>query len=182
LNEPNGDLTVALWNEFLVEPYHIVRRTNPDRTLIIGPAFWNGIDHLDELELPEADRNIITTVHYYHPMGFKHQGAHWSEHRDLSGVEWSGTPEEKGRIVHDLGGVQVWSEQNKRPILLGEFGAYDKADMASRARYMSFVARETERLGWSWSYWQFDSDFVVYDIDRDCWVTPILEALIPPKS
>ena len=179
LNEPNGDLTVELWNEFLVEPYEIVRRTNPDRTLVIGPAFWNGIDHLNELVLPEADRNIIATVHYYHPMDFTHQGAHWSKHRDLSGVEWLGTPEEKERIVRDLGGVQVWSEQNERPILLGEFGAYDKADMASRARYTSFMARHAESLGWSWSYWQFDSDFVVYDIDRDEWVTPILQALVP---
>jgi endoglucanase len=179
LNEPNGALTVALWNEFLKEPYNIVRRTNPDRTLVIGPAFWNGIDHIEELKLPEADRNIIVTVHYYHPMPFTHKGARWSEYRDRSNVTWLGTPEEQQAIVRDLGKVQVWAEQQRRPILLGEFGAYDKADMASRARYTSFVARHAEYLGWSWSYWQFDSDFIVYDIDQDRWVTPILNALIP---
>ena len=27
-------------------------------------------------------------------------------------------------------------------------------------------------------YWQFDSDFIVYNIDQDCWVEPILNALI----
>jgi endoglucanase len=182
LNEPNGALTPALWNEFLTEPYDIIRRTNPDRTLIIGPAFWNGIDHIEDLELPEADRNIIVTVHYYHPMPFTHQGASWSEYRDQVNVEWLGTPEEQQTIVRDLAKVRVWAEQQNRPILLGEFGAYDKGDMASRARYTSFVAREAERLGWSWSYWQFDSDFVVYDIEQDCWVTPILNALIPPES
>ena len=182
LNEPNGALTVALWNEFLVEPYDIIRRTNPDRTLIIGPAFWNGIDHLSELELPEMDRNIIVTVHYYHPMPFTHQGAPWTEHRDRVGVEWLGTSEERQAIIRDLDKVQVWAEQQKRPIFLGEFGAYDKADMASRVRYTSFVTRQAERLGWSWAYWQFDSDFIVYDIDQDCWVTPILTALIPPES
>ena len=182
LNEPNGELTVALWNQFLVEPYEIIRRTNPDRTLIIGPAFWNGIDHLAELELPEADRNIIVTVHYYHPMPFTHQGASWSEHRDLSGIEWLGTDEEQTAIVRDLDPVQAWAERENRPILLGEFGAYEQADMASRARYTSFMTRQAERLGWSWSYWQFDSDFIVYDIDRDRWVTPILNALIPPAS
>jgi endoglucanase len=182
LNEPNGDLTVALWNEFLVEPYDIIRRTNPDRTLIIGPAFWNGIDHLEDLVLPDADRNIIVTVHYYHPMPFTHQGAPWSrENRDQTGIEWLGTAKERQRIDRDLGQVQVWAEQQQRPILLGEFGAYDKADMASRARYTSHVARCAEKLGWSWSYWQLDSDFVVYDIDQDCWVTPILNALIPPE-
>ena len=179
LNEPNGALTVALWNEFLVEPYTIIRRTNPDRTLVIGPAFWNGIDYIEALELPAADRNIIVTVHYYHPMPFTHQGAPWSEHRDVVGVEWRGTPEEQQAIIRDLDTVQVWAEQQQRPIYLGEFGAYEKADMASRARYTSFVARHAEHLGWSWGYWQFDSDFVVYDIDQDAWVTPILNALIP---
>lgn len=179
LNEPNGALTVALWNEFLIEPYTIVRRTNPDRTLIIGPAFWNGIDYIEDLVLPEADRNIIVTVHYYHPMPFTHQGAPWSEHRNVVGVEWRGTPEEQQAIIHDLSKVRVWAEQQQRPIYLGEFGAYEKADMASRARYTGFVARHAEHLGWSWGYWQFDSDFIVYDIDQDAWVTPILNALIP---
>ena len=182
LNEPNGALTVALWNEFLMEPYNIVRRTNPDRTLVIGPAFWNGIDHIEELKLPEADRNIIVTVHYYHPMPFTHQGAPWSEYRDRSNVTWPGTAEEQQAIVRDLSKVQTWAEQQQRPILLGEFGAYDKADMVSRVLYTGFVARQAENLGWSWSYWQFDSDFIVYDIDQDAWVTPILNALIRPEG
>ncbi len=178
LNEPNGALTVALWNEFLIEPYDIVRRTNPDRTLIIGPAFWNGIDYIEDLKLPEADRNIIVTVHYYHPMPFTHQGASWSEFRDRSNVTWLGTPEEQQAIVRDLGTVQAWAEKEQRPIYLGEFGAYEKADMASRARYTAAIARHAEHLGWSWGYWQFDSDFVVYDMGQDAWVTPILNALI----
>lgn len=179
LNEPNKALTPSLWNEFFIEPYEIIRRTNPDRTLVIGPAFWNGIDYLDDLILPEADRRIVVTVHYYHPMPFTHQGAHWSEYRDKKGVEWLGTPQEHNRIISDLGKVQLWAEEHNRPIFLGEFGAYDKGDMASRVRYTSFLTRHAETLGWSWSYWQFDSDFIVYDIDGDCWVTPILNALLP---
>jgi endoglucanase len=178
LNEPNGALTVALWNDYLLDPYNLIRRTNPDRTLVIGPAFWNGIDHIEDLVLPEADRNIIVTVHYYHPMPFTHQGAPWSQHQDEVRT-WDGTPEEQEAIVRDLHGVQVWAERNNRPILLGEFGVYDKADMASRVRWTHFVTRHVETLGWSWSYWQFDSDFIVYNIDEDHWVEPILHALIP---
>jgi len=149
--------------------------------LCLAPAFWNGIDHIEDLELPGADRNIIVTVHYYHPMDFTHQGAPWSSHRDVSDVEWLGAPDEQQAIIRDFNKVQTWAEQQQRPIFLGEFGAYDKADMASRARYTSYVARQAEKLGWSWSYWQFDSDFIVYDIDEDCWVEPILQALIPPE-
>jgi endoglucanase len=53
--------------------------------------------------------------------------------------------------------------------------------MESRARYTSFIARSAESRGWAWAYWQFDSDFVVYDIDKDRWVTPILRALVPSR-
>jgi endoglucanase len=78
--------------------------------------------------------------------------------------------------------VQQWAHEHSRPIYLGEFGAYDKGDMDSRARYTEAVAREAERNGWGWGYWQFDSDFIVYDIDNDQWVTPIINALIPLKA
>jgi endoglucanase len=66
-----------------------------------------------------------------------------------------------------------------RPILLGEFGAYDKGDMESRARYTAHAARTAESLGWAWAYWQFDSDFLLWDMQKDAWVAPILKALIP---
>ena len=179
LNEPNGHLTADLWNEWLVEALAVIRATNPARTVVIGPPEWNGIDHLDELVLPESDRNIIVTVHYYEPMSFTHQGAAWTpENVHLSGVTW-GTAAEKKRVEDDFALVQKWSSLHRRPIFLGEFGAYDKGPMDSRARYTAAVARTAESLGWAWAYWQFDSDFIVYDIDKDGWVEPILKALVP---
>jgi endoglucanase len=50
--------------------------------------------------------------------------------------------------------------------------------MDSRARYTAFVARTAEKHGFSWAYWQFDSDFIVYNIDKESWVEPILDALM----
>lgn len=179
LNEPNGKLTPDLWNQWVSEVLPTIRASNPTRTLVIGPPFWNGIEHLDELKLPEDDRNIIVTVHYYEPMRFTHQGARWNkETAQLSGITWGGA-EEKARVARDFALVQKWSQEHHRPILLGEFGAYEKAPMDSRATYVATVARAAESLGWAWTYWQFDSDFVVYDIDKDQWVEPLLKALIP---
>jgi endoglucanase len=37
-------------------------------------------------------------------------------------------------------------------------------------------------MGWSWAYWQFDSDFIVFDIKNDRWVEPIRDALVPPRK
>jgi Endoglucanase len=179
LNEPNQKLTVEMWNSFLAEAVKIIRESNPERTLIIGPGNWNGIESLNTLKLPENDRNIIVTVHFYHPMRFTHQGAAWAgEYKNLSGIKWTATPDEKEEIKSKLKVASDWSLKNDRPIFLGEFGAYDKGDMDSRARYTAFVARTAEKLGFSWAYWQFDSDFIVYNIDKECWVEPILDALM----
>jgi endoglucanase len=182
LNEPNGKLTPELWTQLRGEALAMIRATNPTRTVVIGPPFWNGIGALNYLTLPEGDRNIIVTVHYYEPFAFTHQGAPWSPNTvNLSGVTW-GTEAEKARLEEDFARAQKWSLAQRRPILLGEFGAYDKGPMESRARYTAHVARTAESLGWAWTYWQFDSDFIVYDIDRNQWIEPILEALIPARK
>ena len=179
LNEPNQKLTVEMWNTFLAEAIKVIRESNPDRTLIIGHGNWNGIESLNTLKLPDNDRNIIVTVHFYHPMRFTHQGAAWaSDYKNLSGIKWTGTPDEKKEIESKLKVAADWSLKNDRPIFLGEFGAYDKGDMDSRARYTAFVARTAEKHGFSWAYWQFDSDFIVYNIDKESWVEPILDALM----
>jgi endoglucanase len=179
LNEPSKKLTPELWNTYLAEALAIIRQSNPSRAVIVGPAFWNGIDHLKELELPETDRNLIVTVHYYLPMEFTHQGASWTAHKDKSGIEWLGTDAERQKVKDDFGKAVSWAKAHSRPIFLGEFGAYDRAPTESRARYTDCVARTAEANGWSWAYWQFDSDFILYDIPHDKWVEPILRALIP---
>ena len=181
LNEPNTQVTPELWNAWIREALAVIRKTNPRRNVVIGPAWWNNIRYLEKLELPESDRNLMVTVHYYVPMNFTHQGAQWNRATaNLSGITW-GTDGEKRQVEDDFAGVQEWSKAQKRPILLGEFGAYDRggADIDSRVRYTSEVARQAEKLGWGWAYWQFDSDFVVYDMGKDEWVRPIWRALIP---
>ena len=180
LNEPNGQLTSARWNTLLKQALAVIRRTNPARNVVIGPASWNSINSLASLELTADDRHIIVTVHYYLPMEFTHQGARWNKATaSLSGVTW-GTKPERQRLQKDLARVQQWSAAQHRPILLGEFGAYEKGDLESRVRYTAAVARTAESLGWAWTYWQFDGDFIVFDMAKDDWVHPIWKALVPP--
>ncbi|PAX06731.1 glycoside hydrolase family 5 protein [Sphingomonas lenta] len=180
LNEPHGKLDAARWNGMVAKLIPAVRATNPRRTLVIGPTRWNNLEELPTLELPAADRDIIATFHSYEPFRFTHQGASWTpEMKDVRGVPF--TAEDEARIARDFDKVAAWSKANGRPVLLGEFGAYDKSGtpMADRVRYTATVRREAERRGLPWAYWQFDSDFIVYDIDRDRWVEPIRAALIP---
>ena len=93
-----------------------------------------------------------------------------------------GTEGAKSAIERDFASANAWAQVRNRPILLGEFGVYDKAAMESRVRYLNYVTRSMEKLGWSWAYWQFDSDFILYDIDKEEWVEPVLRALIPKQE
>ncbi len=179
-NEPN--MKPEIWNDLHSAAYKVMRASNPKRTLIIGPINGNQIKFLKDLTLPEDDSNIIVAIHYYSPIQFTHQGAPWSvKSKDLSGIEWKETDTAVLAVQQDFDMAQDWAKQHNRPLTLGEFGAYEKADMPSRIRWTNYIARQAERRNWSWSYWQFDSDFIVYDLDKDEWKKDILNALIPSK-
>lgn len=181
LNEPHGKLDAAHWNALIKRLLPIVRASNPTRTLVIGPTEWNSLNQLPALELPANDRNILVTFHFYEPFQFTHQGARWvKETQGLRGIPF--TAEDEARIARDFDTVTAWSKANDRPVLLGEFGAYDGSGtpVADRARYALIVRKAAEARGMPWAYWQFDSDFVVYDIGHDRWIEPIHRALVGP--
>jgi endoglucanase len=179
LNEPHDALTPPVWDRIYREVLAAIRETNPTRNVIVAPANWSSVGQVKTFELPPNDQHLIVTVHYYTPLTFTHQGAPWVEStKNVSGITF-GTPADWQRLYREFDGVKAWADEHHRPVLLGEFGAYEKADLASRMRYDNYVARAAEMHGLPWIYWQFDSDFIVYDVDRDSWVQPILNALIP---
>jgi len=184
LNEPHGRLDAHLWNRLLAEALAVVRQTNPTRKVVIGPAEFNGIDALPGLVLPAGDGNLIVTVHYYQPMTFTHQGATWlgGQAQDWLGTTWLGTPREQRAVIRDLDRALAWSVEHKLPIYLGEFGAYRKADLASRVRWTRFVADEAVKRRMSFAYWDFCAEFAAYDRHEDRWINPLKDALLPPAE
>lgn len=179
LNEPNGQLTTELWSQLATDTLKVVRQTNPTRPVIIGPGSWNSATQLQYLVLPD-DPNIIVTFHYYSPFQFTHQGAEWAAGSEAwLGTTWDGLDWERRIIRQDFLVAADWGKQHNRPVFLGEFGAYSKADMASRALWTDAVARTAEELGITWAYWEFCSGFGVYDPVAKVWREPLLKALIP---
>jgi len=182
LNEPAAKFTHESWHAYWQAALAVIRKSNPQRTVILGPANWNGVGELDNLKLPDNDRNLIATVHYYNPFPFTHQGTPWTGQKDKIGVTWAGTESEIKAIEQDFAKVVRWSKQNNRPIYIGEFGTYEKADMASRIAWTAHVASQMEKQGWSWGFWQFADNFAVFDMKNQKWVEPIRDALIPMKK
>jgi endoglucanase len=184
LNEPHDKLNGEPWNRLFAEVLAIVRESSPTRIVVVGPTHWNSLADLPLLQLPN-DPNLLVTFHYYEPFHFTHQGATWvgEEMKKLHGVTW-GSPAERATVAADFDKVAAWSAANHRPILLGEFGAYDKSGtpMDLRVAYTSAVRCEAERHGFGWAYWQFEGNFIVWDMAADSWVKPIKDALLPPPG
>ncbi len=99
--------------------------------------------------------------------------------RDYNTLPYEENPAGPKPLIEELDKAARWSKQNNRPLWLGEFGAYSKADMQSRANWTAFVRSEAEKRGFSWAYWEFRSGFGVYDKNFSQWNEPLLRALIP---
>ncbi|MCU7492093.1 MAG: glycoside hydrolase family 5 protein [Ignavibacteria bacterium] len=180
LNEPNGNLTPEVWNAYLKDAISAIREKNPYRTLIVGGPDWNSVGSIGSLAIPAEEKNVIATVHYYDPFIFTHQGAEWVLGSDLwLGTTWSATEVEKQAVAKDMDQLLIWSKANNRPVYIGEFGAYNKADIESRAQWTYYISRQAEQRGFSWSYWEFCSGFGVYDQAKQQWNQLLLSALIP---
>ncbi|KAA3620486.1 MAG: glycoside hydrolase family 5 protein [Calditrichaeota bacterium] len=182
LNEPHDNLTATLWNAYLIEAINVIRETNPGRTLIIDPADWGSLVGLQKLQLPAEDRNIIVTFHYYNPFFFTHQGADWVNGSDAwLGIKWSGTASERLAVDNDFQLVKNWAQNENRPIYMGEFGAYEKADLQSRGWWTMYVVLAAQRNEFSWAYWDFIAGFGAFDSETNSWNQTLLDALMAGK-
>ena len=59
--------------------------------------------------------------------------------------------------------LQIWSDYYGRPVHLGEFGAFTKADAQSRANFYSAFRRTAEKLQLGWCLWDWSAGFRYWD-------------------
>ena len=96
------------------------------------------------------------------------------------GTTWRGTPEEKKAIMDDFNAAVEWARQNNRPLYLGEFGAYRKADMESRTQWLRFVVEQADKNDISWAIWDLmGTSFGIFDDSQDRWIEPLKDAILP---
>ncbi len=75
--------------------------------------------------------------------------------------------------------AKVWGEQNHRPMHLGEFGAYTKADQASRARFYGAFRAALDEAGIGWAIWDWKSGFKYWDEAKGEPLPGMRQALFP---
>ncbi len=164
LNEPHGNLVPDKWNVFAADALTKIREDNPERIVLIGTPEYGGLGGLPSLVIPD-DEFIILTVHYYNPFQFTHQGASWvGDGSDAwLGTKWTDSEDERIIVQSEFALLRQVEKDNNIPVHIGEFGAYEKADITSRGKWTTYIARYLETLNWSWAYWEFSAGFGIYD-------------------
>ena len=187
MNEPNGALNAAKWNVFFKDALTEIRKTNPTRGILMGIAPWGGLAGVPDMILPNDNYTIIT-IHYYEPFSFTHQGAEWVNGANAwLGTKWQNTTLERNEVISSFAFLQSFAKEKNKPIHVGEFGSYSKADLPSRILWSNFLARWFESQGFSWAYWEWSAGFGIFNPASNQYLTSLSDALLktpllPPKQ
>jgi len=180
LNEPRGNITSARWNEVVAAIINVVRTADPERVVMVGTYNYNSYSAISQLALPEGDKNLIVTFHYYDPFAFTHQGATFVDPEYPTGTKWTASLSETRAVKNAFNTMKTWSDENGIPVYLGEFGAYEMADDESREIWTTYISTLAKNLGFGSAYWEFCSGFGVYDDLTGEWKDYLMRALLHP--
>ena len=143
LNEPKDAATTAVISDVYAAVLPVIRRSNPDRCVLVGPGRWNQVSELPLLRLPDDDLNLLVTLHSYEPFYFTHQGATWAGNdvKPLKGIHFPGppsTPLQFDSSVRLAPHVQDWVRRyNTEPAASNPCGSHVVHDTVREAKEWS---------------------------------------------
>jgi endoglucanase len=174
-NEPHDKLNNKNLVATLAPALAAIRKTNPDRPVIIGGEFWSGIDSLATLTLPD-DPHVVPTFHYYEPFDFTHQGATWVNPSPPVGRAY-GTDADVERLTRDVLKVRAYIKRTGKTPFMGEFGANGPIPVDQRVTYQRTVRVAFDNLGIGMCAWAYTNTFPLYDSATKNWVPGMRDAM-----
>jgi endoglucanase len=147
LNEPQLPMTNAEVNDMNTNILKIIRASNPTRYVMVGADSWNAFNELTAgtFILPD-DPYLIANFHYYNPYNFcgNAQGT------------W-GTSSDSNSLSNDLASVSNWAaSKNNIPVFMGEYGACNGCDPASRLRWYGAISSYANNDEFAYDCWDDD--------------------------
>lgn len=183
LNEVVETENASAWNQLIAKAVPAIREIAQTTPIIYGGIFWNSANTLKFLDPPASD-NIIFTFHFYEPLLFTHQKAHWVPNISMDDVPYPDTMEYYKALSEKMGmqgSVAVMSKAETMgpefikemvdqaveaarnagvPLYCGEFGVIDQAPTPDTLRWFADTVSVFDEYGIAHAMWTYkEKDF-----------------------
>ena len=187
MNEPVAD-EHEQWNQLVAKVHKALREREPKRTLVIGSNRWQGYETMKYLKVPEGDKNIILSFHYYNPMILTHYGAWWTPLGKYKGkVNYPGVLVSKedyeaapdsikealepfttqewniDRIRADFKDAIDVAKKYNLQLFCGEWGVYEPVNRDLAYKWYKDMLSVFDEFDSAWTTWCYDADFGFWD-------------------
>ena len=207
MNEPVAE-EHEQWNQLVAKVHKALREREPQRTLVVGSNRWQGYETMKYLKVPEGDKNIILSFHYYNPMLLTHYGAPWTPVGQYKGKvsypgklitqeDYDAAPDSvKPHIEQYL--TQEWNIDKIRAdfkdaidvaakyglqLFCGEWGVYEPVDRELAYKWTKDMLAVFDEFNIAWTTWCYDADFGFWDqAKNDYKDRPLVDILMSGKK
>ena len=189
MNEPVAE-DHEQWNQLIAKVHKALREREPQRTLVIGSNMWQSYGTIKYLKVPENDKNIILSFHYYNPMILTHYGAWWTPIGKYTGkVNYPGVLVSKEDYDNASDSVTAVIDENKftteewnidriradfkdaieaakkynLQLFCGEWGVYEPVDRELAYKWTKDMLTVFDEFNIAWTTWCYDADFGFWD-------------------
>jgi len=174
------------WNRLFNKVIAEIRKEEPERKIVVGSNRWQIPDTFPDLKLPEKDRNLILSFHFYTPMALTHHLAPWSAIAGYTGpvnypgqivdtVYYKQLPESvvsemrryangyftKDTLEKVMSPAIQFAKEKNLPLFCGEFGIYPTIPEEIMLRWYRDVCDIFNRNKIAYCHWCYKGDFPV---------------------
>ncbi len=191
MNEPVAD-EHEQWNQLVAKVHAALRKVEPQRTLVIGSNKWQGYETMKYLRVPENDKNIILSFHYYNPMLLTHYGAWWTPLGQYKGKvnypgilvskeDYEAAPDSLRPLLEPFT-TQEWNVEKIKAdfkdaievakkynlqLFCGEWGVYEPVDRELAYKWTKDMLSVFDEFDIAWTTWCYDADFGFWDQQKN---------------
>jgi len=173
------------WSQVLLRVVSMIRETEKDRIIVMGANMQNQVGHVKNIIVPEGDKNILLSFHFYEPLLITHYQASWTPLRIL---HFNGQMQYPGQLIPD----EVYAELNDEEkavvepynhsydkewirgqwqeavdyakekglrLYLGEFGCLVNCGEEVRLAWLKDVVSLARELDIAYTMWEYNSQF-----------------------
>ncbi|MDD4032309.1 MAG: cellulase family glycosylhydrolase [Bacteroidales bacterium] len=193
------------WNQLIVKMHKALRAREPKRVLVIGSNMWQGVGTFQYLKVPQGDRNIILSFHFYEPFLLTHYKTSWTNLKGYQGwVHYPGlmvTPEEFEQLSpEDKELAQSWrvewnrdslislmseairvAKENNLQLFCGEWGVTHDAPQQDAWNWYRDMISIFDEYNIAWTTWSYKSSFGFKNYDGTLYDQTLLDILMAAK-